>query len=252
MKFRALLYCHLMIFFLLGTFTWAPTRVYWDQLDLFFFHLLNDPLHTHPSLQIFWAFANHKWADWIEDLCILGFFYAYVRNAPKMLRKRKIAELLFCTLYIALIIFFVNRLLFRSHLQFPRESPTLVVDGSLHLSDAINWLHIKDESTKCFPADHATTAILFGASFSYFAGWRFGIPASLYALFLSLPRMAAGAHWLSDALVGSGTIVLFFLSWALCTPLHRLIIDFWEWLFSLFSRLRTHLSKKFQSIFGFF
>jgi membrane-associated phospholipid phosphatase len=34
-----------------------------------------------------------------------------------------------------------------------------------------------------------------------------------------MPRLITGAHWLSDVLVGSGGIVLFFLSIAFCTPL---------------------------------
>jgi membrane-associated phospholipid phosphatase len=34
-----------------------------------------------------------------------------------------------------------------------------------------------------------------------------------------MPRLITGAHWLSDVIVGSGTITIVFLSWAFCTPL---------------------------------
>ena len=234
MKLKPLLLCHLLIALLISSFFWPATRTYWDALDLAFFHFFNDPLRDSKFLQIFWAFANHKWADWIEDLFILVFFVACVKSTPQIFKKRKIAELAFCVLYIALIIFFVNRLFFREYIEIFRDSPSLVVDGSVRLSNELTWLSIKDKSPKCFPADHATTAILFAASFSYFASRRLGILACLYAFFLCLPRIVVGAHWLSDALVGSGTIVLFLLSWALCTPLHKWIIDGFEKCFSLF------------------
>ncbi len=218
-KWKMLLLYHMIAALLFASLFWPITQVYWETVDVAFFKMLNGSLRDRPLWQLFWALANHKLADWIEDICVLCFFVAYVRQAQRSLRARRVSELLFCVLYIAAIIYFINRLLFRENLSIPRLSPTLVVDDSVHLSEEITWMSIKDDSSKSFPGDHGTTALLFAASFSYLAGWRLGILASLYAAFLCLPRLITGAHWLSDVLVGSGTITIVFLSWAFCTPL---------------------------------
>lgn len=194
-------------------------KIFWDVIDVAFFKAINGTLRDNPTWQVFWACANHKLADWIEDLCVLCFFTAYVLKAAKEMRLRRIAELLFLVLYIAAIIYFVNKTLFREYLEIPRMSPTLTVENSVHLSDEISWMSIKDDSAKSFPGDHGTTALLFAAGFTYFAGRKLGLYACLYAAFLCMPRLITGAHWFSDVIVGSGSITLFFLSCAFCTPL---------------------------------
>jgi Kdo2-lipid A phosphotransferase len=222
-NWKALILCHGIIVFLLITFLVPQLRPFWDSIDRATFTYLNQSLENRPYWQVFWALANHSTADWIEDIFILIFFIVYiVRLTPKN-RRRGIANLLFCTVYIAMIILFVNRYFFREYCVIYRDSPTYVLDSSVRLSEYVPWLNLKDRSSKSFPGDHATTAILFAASYAYFAGRKLGIPACCYAIFLCLPRMIAGAHWLSDILIGSGCLTLFFLSWALCTPLHEKI-----------------------------
>ncbi len=219
------------------------TKIFWETIDVAFFKTINSTLKGNPNWQLFWAFANHKIADWVEDLCVLCFFFAYVIQARKGLRLRRVAELLFSVLYIALIIYFVNKTLFREYLEIPRLSPTLSVDNSVHLSQEIPWLSIKDDSAKSFPGDHGTTALLFAASFSYFAGRRLGFLAFLYATFLCLPRLITGAHWLSDVLVGSGCITIFFLGWAFCTPMGEWCIVNLERFLKSFGELKSIFRK---------
>jgi membrane-associated phospholipid phosphatase len=84
---------------------------------------------------------------------------------------------------------------------------------------------VKDETAACFPGDHATTLLLFTVLYTFYAGRKFGIYAALYAIFRILPRLIVGAHWASDIIVGSGCLVLFFLSLALCTPFHTWMVD---------------------------
>ncbi len=218
-KLKILLLWHLIGALLFASLFWPVTAAYWKVIDIAFFKMINSTLRDRPNWQLFWALANHKLADWVEDFCVLGFFIAYVRQAHKSLRLRKVSELLFCILYIAAIIYYVNRWFFRENYSIPRPSPTLVVDDSVRLSKEISWMKIKDDSSKCFPGDHGTTALLFAASFTILAGWRLGVLASLYAAFLCMPRLITGAHWLSDVVVGSGTITIIFLSWAFCSPL---------------------------------
>ncbi len=222
---KVLLLCHIIGALLMASLFYPLTKGYWEAIDVAFFKMINSTLKDRPSWQLFWAVANHKLADWVEDLCVLAFFIAHVRMAQRSLRKRKVSELIFCVLYIAAILYFVNKTLFRENLSIPRLSPTLVVDDSVRLSKEISWMKVKDDSSKSFPGDHGTTALLFAASLSYLAGWRLGILASLYGAFLCLPRLITGAHWLSDVIVGSGTITLVFLSWAFCSPLFGKFTD---------------------------
>jgi membrane-associated phospholipid phosphatase len=239
-KLKKLLLWHLVLVFLVSSFLWAPTAYLWKKLDVGFFSWINSSLRGPFWWQNFWALANHKMADWVEDVFILGFFIAYVRQAQKGLRLKRVSLLVFIVLYIAAILYFVNRMFFRKTCQIPRESPTLVVDGSVRLSEHISWLHIKDDSTKSFPGDHGTTALLFSFSYFILAGWRLGLVALAYGVFLCLPRLITGAHWLSDVILGSGCITILFLSWAFCTPLasfcSKKIETFLRFLGSLFSR----------------
>ncbi len=227
-QLKKLLLWNLLAAFLFGSLFLPLTRGAWEVVDVAFFKMVNGTLRDRPLWQLFWALANHKLADWVEDLCVLCFFIAYVRAAHRSLRLQRVSQLFFCVLYIAAIIHFVNRLFFRENWNIPRLSPTLVVEDSVRLSKEIPWMSIKDGSSKSFPGDHGTTALLFAASFTYLAGWRLGILASLYAAFLCMPRLITGAHWFSDVIVGSGTITIFFLAWAFCSPLFTKATDAFE------------------------
>ena len=235
-KLKSFFLLQTLLTLLLVSLFWPKAAVYWQKLDIAFFKLINQSLLNSHHWQIFWACANHKYADWLEDLCILAFFTIWIQKSPSSLRKIRIAQLLFCVLYIAFILFFVNRMIFRDLISIPRPSPSLIVENSVMLSEKIPWMKIKDVSKTSFPGDHATTALLFASSFSYLAGWRFAIPAWIYGSFLCMPRLITGAHWLSDVIVGSGGIALFFLSIAFCTPLSHNISSY---LASIFNKKRV-------------
>jgi membrane-associated phospholipid phosphatase len=174
---------------------------------------------------VFWALVNHRKADLVEDAIFLLFFIFAIRAAPKEKRIRRTAEFIFCIILAGSVIYFVNRTLLRNHVLIPRKSPSLVITPCVRLSKEVPWLTVKDETIACFPGDHATTLLFFTVLYSFYAGRKLGIYAALYATFRILPRLIAGAHWTSDILVGSGCLVLFFLSLALCTPFHTWIID---------------------------
>ena len=225
MKWKPLFLCHLAIAVLLGSFLWPATFALWQSFDTLVFKTLNHTLEGHPWVQVFWAFINHRKADLIEDGIFLLFFILAIRAAPKEKRLRRTAEFIFCIIVASCLILFVNRILLRSYVLIPRESPSLVVTPCIRLSKEVPWMIVKDETVACFPGDHATTLLLFTFLYAFFAGRKFGLYASLYAVFRILPRLIVGAHWLSDIIVGSGCLALFFLSWALCTPFHTRFID---------------------------
>ncbi|MBF5059517.1 phosphatase PAP2 family protein [Candidatus Neptunochlamydia vexilliferae] len=194
------------------------TRPLWDLLDQKAFNLLNAWIHKSPFWQNFWAFTGHRIMDYIHDLIMLLFFFFSIKWASKELKKRKVAELIFSTLFIALIIWFLNGPLAPDFLHFRRDSPTIVDKTAFRLSSVIDWIKVKDRSHKSFPGDHATTAILFTCLIFHLMGKRAGAIATVYAIFFCLPRLIAGAHWLTDTLIGSASIAIVATTLAFATP----------------------------------
>lgn len=239
-RLKHLLYAHLLIALLIFSLFFSPTHALWRGLDTALFNLINPSLEGPTWWQSFWACANHKWADWVEDLCILSFFVAFVTSGSRFVRPRRVAQLIICTAYSATIIYFFNRILVRDHIHFYWPSPSAVFDHAVHLSDKIPWIHIKDSSLKSFPGDHATTAFLFAGFYGYLARGRLALYTGIYAALLTLPRLITGAHWLSDILVGTTSLVIFFLSWLFFTPLFHILTNRLE---AFFIRILTFKRK---------
>jgi membrane-associated phospholipid phosphatase len=241
MKWKPLLLSFVAILLLLGSFLWPATFALWQSLDTAIFKTLNHTLKGHPWIQVFWALINHRKADLVEDTIFLLFFILAIRAAPKEKRIRRTAEFIFCIILAGSIVHFVNRTFLNHHVLIPRESPSLVVTPCVRLSQEVPWMIVKDETVASFPGDHATTLLLFAVLYSFYAGRKLGVYAALYAIFRILPRLIVGAHWASDIVVGSGCLVLFFLSLALCTPFHTWTIDRIE---KILTFRRTHEIEK--------
>lgn len=221
MNWKGFLFCHFLIALLVISFLLPWSHELWNQLDIFIFKSLNQTLHMGKGWKTFWALANHRYADWVEDIFILSFYSLSIFKTAKFERLKKSSQFIFCVLYIALTIIVINRLCFRDLLSMRRFSPTLTLDSCVRISEELPWLDIKDETTKSFPGDHATSALFFAVTYAFFSGKRLGTAAICYAIFLCLPRLIAGAHWFSDLAVGTGCIVLFSFAWGFYTPLHQ-------------------------------
>ncbi len=239
-NYKKLLLCHTIIAVMILSYFVPLTRVLWDTIDHGFFHWLNGSLQGNRPWQLFWAISNHRLADWLHDVVIFGLILSTIFMVRKEERIKKTAEFLFCILYIGCIIYFINRMLFRKYLDFERLSPTLVFPDSVKLSKEITWLGVKDTSRQSFPGDHATTAIFFAAIYAYYANKKLILFGCLYAVFMCLPRLVTGAHWLSDVVIGSGSIVLFFLSWAFYSPFAAKIIG-WICSFLQLRKQKAHV-----------
>lgn len=216
-KLLPLLLCHLLAILAISSLFHPITAFFWEKIDITTFKTLNETLRDQPRLQMFWACANHKLADWIEDLFILGFFLLYIKQLPRGSRYRGVARFIFSILLVSSVIYVVNRKTLR-HSDISRPSPTYVVEHCVRLSEEIPNMKIKDATLKSFPGDHATTALFFAALFTCFAPFRLSFFAIIYACFLCLPRVVVGAHWLTDILIGSGSIVAVILGWTFFTP----------------------------------
>ena len=222
-NFKKLILCHLLVLFLLGTlFFPSIQQFFWKPIDEGFFKFLKSLIQNSPFWQNFWAMANHRGADFLEDGIFIAFFIWVLKTTAPTERREKAAEFLFFLLYSAAIILLVNDFIFRQCLHIKRQSPSLIFNSMERLSEQVSWLKVKDKAGNSFPADHATTALLFISSFLYLSRKkRIRIAAISYGIFLCIPRLIAGAHWLSDILVGSLSIIIILGSWAFYTPFAR-------------------------------
>ena len=105
-----------------------------------------------------------------------------------------------------------------------------VFDPRQHQIWLVPELHPKDHSYTSFPADHATVFALVGMFLFHFI-WksRRWILVALFILFI-LPRMVAGAHWLTDIAIGAGTIIMAAMSIAMHTPLMQRTMPIFLWI----------------------
>lgn len=190
----------------------------WEPIDLFLFRLINQPLKDSHPLRIFWALANHNLADWFEDICFLALYAIGIWKTKPGHRIEKTIQFFFSILLTVITIVTINRFLCHDILRLRRASPSLILPDAVYLKDFITGISMKIVSNKSFPGDHATTALMITISYAYLMRGKLAIFALFYGLFLSLPRLAVGAHWPSDLIVGSGCITLFVLTWAYCTP----------------------------------
>src|SRR5262249_16344295 len=67
-KLKVLMLWHIIGALLFASLFWPVTKAYWETLDIAFFKMINSTLRDRPFWQLFWALANHKLADWVEDL----------------------------------------------------------------------------------------------------------------------------------------------------------------------------------------
>ncbi|WNK19342.1 phosphatase PAP2 family protein [Halomonas piscis] len=110
--------------------------------------------------------------------------------------------------------------LVRNLITYSHPSPTKVFDDANLLSQLVHFA-TKDQAGNSFPGDHGIMAMIFAAFMLTFGDRATRIASLLLVACAVVPRVMAGAHWLSDVLVGSLSIVLLLLPWVLCTPIAR-------------------------------
>jgi membrane-associated phospholipid phosphatase len=203
----------------------GPFRAFWEFLDRSCFLTLNNYVREHPLQQIFWALANIRITDIFGALYLLGTFVLYVFEAKNEERKFRGAQLLYTLIWFEISILLCKQVLtpLLISLGAIRHGPSVSIPHCCMLSEAAPWEKIKDSSLFCYPADHGTIVIQWCVFFIFFAGWRRSISVCLFSIFLLLPRLIAGAHWLSDLLVGSTSIVACIIAWAMYSPLYDIL-----------------------------
>lgn len=210
------------------------------QINHAFFWTINDTLKEPSAWRLFWAFSNHRIYDYIGDVVVAICIVGHLRNTPQELFSKRLAEAIFCLLFMGSITLFFNCLLLRHTIQIPSLSPSLVFENCVRLSKEITLFSVKDCSKTSFPSDHAITALSFAMSFCVFAKKRWALLGFFYAIMTFSPRLVVGAHWLTDLLVGSLPVCLVYFACVFCTPLHEKILFRLQYLLdSMLEKLRA-------------
>ncbi|MFP6851194.1 MAG: phosphatase PAP2 family protein [Pseudomonas sp.] len=219
-RIRALVACHIVAFLLLASWLWTPSRALWDQFDLQLFALLNEPAHAAGLWAKIWAIGSMRPVDMGVGVLML----AVLLKADLVFSGAQVRKALFAFLS-ALVLMLLFRVGFAEVVKlmgWQRPSASLVVEGAARLTELFpNWEErwdLKDSATRSFPGDHASVLLIWAMFMSFFSrNWRLLLVWTMALVFM-LPRLVAGAHWASDALVGGVFLALLALAWACFTP----------------------------------
>ena len=108
-----------------------------------------------------------------------------------------------------------------------RASPSLSFTDITKVSDVISF-PTKDASKDSFPGDHGMMLLIFSAFMWRYFGKVAGLIALIIFVVFAFPRVMIGAHWFTDIIVGSMTVILIGLPWVLLTSLSDRLITFFD------------------------
>lgn len=216
----ALITCCVLAVLLLGSWLFAPSRELWTLADEQAFYLLNAPLAHSPAWAWVWAIGSVR----ITDLAVAVLMLALIIRGDLFFSASQV-RLAFLMLLVSLVGLLLLRTGFNQvvkALDWQHAGPSLVLSEVVRMSELFpGWdeYGLKDASKRSFPGDHASVLMLWGLFLASVARWPGRLAILALVVVFMLPRLVAGAHWLSDNMVGGLFIAL--LSYALClaTPL---------------------------------
>ena len=207
---------------------------FWYELDKSVFFFFNYLIGQSQALLYVVAFTNLRPFDAVAFLFMLGIFYHYYR-----LQDAKGRRWMLC-IGLTMLVTAVIAKQFDMMLGFERPSATkfFTLQGVpvLRVSELTGW-PAKDWSSTSFPGDHGMMLLIFTFYMLRYFGKKAFAASLLVVIVFSMPRIMSGAHWLTDVVVGSGSICSIVLSWMLLTPASDRVI-------ALFDRYLPHRDKK--------
>ena len=221
---KRILISHLVVAILLAS--WWIFPKFWDSLDLATFYFCHSFVEKSPFWQRFWATLSNHRIDWIHDVVFFAFFAPYLFIGEN--KRKKSLSLIIGVIFTGLVIFTVNKTFFPKVIVCERHSPTVVLGDTVRLKQLVTDFKFKDRSTNSFPGDHATTAVFFTYFSFLLLGWRRALFCTAYAIFFCMPRLVAGAHWLTDIIMGSLPIALLSSSYFIGLGLFGFLITYMD------------------------
>ncbi|MEM6049324.1 phosphatase PAP2 family protein [Erwinia sp. P7711] len=191
---------------------------FWFQLDKNIFYWFNDRLLTNKPLLWLLAVTNFRAFDGISLLAMGGLYLHFWRRETPPGRRRLLAigiAMLIC----AVVLNQLGHLIPVSH-----PSPTKFFPDVNHVTK-LTGIPAKDASADSFPGDHGMMLMIFACfMLRYFTRRAFMIAVAIVIVFAS-PRIMIGAHWFTDVVVGSLSVVLVGMSWCLLTPISDYLVN---------------------------
>lgn len=214
---KPLVLSHGIAFLLVASWLIPPFSGWWDVLDERAFRLLNGTLVDAPGAQFFWAAANHRSVDLFSGSLAAMIFIWWLWGHPRAVQNWRCA--VFAAVAIPVIILpFIFHEILEQVFHFERYSPTMVYEDAQRLTKLVPELVTKDASRYSFPGDHAFVLFSVILFYGYFHARRFVLISVFMAVVFSLPRLVAGAHWMTDNIIGGVVPALILIAWVLATP----------------------------------
>lgn len=203
-------------------------------LDIQTYALLNQSLLYSRAWQLLWGYLNHPNETWLNIVFMVGVNVLGIYSLPKFKRSSATALMLYSWLAFQIVLLCTHKI-FSDWLMIQRESPSIVMEPWLILSDALNIGDIKVYSHSSFPAGHVLVLIFWYKFIQlYSKPWVQHI-ALATVIVLTLPRMFSGAHWLSDV-VFTIAYALVWYELAISTPIYPKVVNFFE---AIIARVRN-------------
>lgn len=187
------------------------TGVYFDQLDNTIYYFLNSTLENGKNWQLFWAVTNIRIFALADGLLILVLLLIHMYINKNSENNVSPLEKFIAFSVFTILALIINKIIFSltlDYINYHRESPSLILEGGIRLSEVITSFEFKDTSKDCFPGDHAAVLFCSAVYFIIYGNKKLGIIACCVLLPFILPRLVVGAHWFTDCFVGSTFIVI--------------------------------------------
>lgn len=166
-------------------------------------------------------------------------------------RRQEVRELMVTFIWCLLLLLVVRQFILKPTffaLEFAGPSPSMVVDSAISVQQYLPGWPVKFQDHRSFPGDHASVLLLWWALISIRGNrsplWKWWSAATAIMILAQMPRLFAGAHWLSDNLIGGLTTAMVALAWGYWGPLDairkacvRKADQFAAWLRAYFPRL---------------
>lgn len=195
---------------------------FWFPIDAGIFHFFNQKLVESPAFLWLVAITNNRAFDGCALLAMGCLMLSFWLKATAD-GRRHIIIIGLVMLLTAVILNQAGQAL----LPVKRASPTLSFDHIYRVSELLH-ISTKDASKDSFPGDHGMMLLIFAGFMWRYFGKTAGIIGLIIVVVFAFPRVMIGAHWFTDIVVGSLTVVLIGLPWCLMTPLSDRIIAIFD------------------------
>ncbi len=174
---------------------------FWFTIDSGIFHFFNQKLVESHAFLWWVAITNNRAFDGCSLLAMGGLMLSFWLKENASGRRR----IVIIGLVMLLTAVVLNQL-GQALIPVKRASPTLSL--SIFIASASCCTSRQKTRQRQFPGDHGMMLLIFSAFMLRYFGKTAGIIALIIFVVFAFPRVMIGAHWFTDIVVGSLTVIL--------------------------------------------